>query len=425
MKIMVIGSGGREHTLCWKLAQSELVESVVAVPGNIGIAQEEKCRCEPIPSDNVEQLLALAVKELPDMIIVGPEAPLVAGLTDHCEKAGLKVFGPTARAAILEGSKVFTKELMAKYDIPSAAFQVFDNFEEAKNHLEGITGSIVVKADGLAAGKGVFVCREKAEALNALKLIMIDKVFGDAGDHVVVEECLEGEEASFIAITDGDTVLPLAGSQDHKAIYDGDQGPNTGGMGAYSPAPVITPEIHKQVMERIMIPTIRAMEQEGRPYKGFLYAGLMIKNGIAKVLEFNARMGDPEAQPLLFRMKSDLVPVLAKALEGKLSEAVIEWEPLSSVCVVMASNGYPGSYEKGKVITGIKSAEEDPQVKVFHAGTSAGENGVVTAGGRVLGVTAKDTHIEQAIKKAYDAVHKINWDHAYFRTDIGKKAIVR
>jgi phosphoribosylamine--glycine ligase len=425
MKVMIVGSGGREHTLAWKIAQSDLVKEVLAVPGNVGIAKESKCRLVNISAEDIDGLLKLALSEKVDLTVVGPEAPLVAGLSDEFRKAGMKVFGPTTQAAQLEGSKVFTKRLMAKYGIPSAEFEVFSDFDAAARHLKDLSGPVVVKADGLAAGKGVFVCADQEEALAALNVIMKEKAFGAAGNLVVVEECLQGEEASFIAFTDGREVLPLASSQDHKPIFDGDRGPNTGGMGAYSPAPVVTPEIHNLIMRDVMIPTVRAMEQEGIPYVGFLYAGLMIKDGTAKVLEFNARMGDPEAQPLLFRMKTDPVPLMLAALDGKLGGMEIEWEPEDAICVVMASGGYPGSYAKGRLISGIELADAMPGVKVFHAGTGMGENGFVTAGGRVLGVTAKAPGIGNAIARAYEAVSLISWDSVHYRTDIGKKALNR
>lgn len=425
MKILIIGSGGREHTLAWKAAQSELVTEVIAAPGNVGISREPKCRLANVSAENIPALKDLALSEKVDLVIVGPEAPLVAGVTDTFREAGLRVFGPTARAAALEGSKVFTKRLMAKYSIPSAGFEVFDSFDAAESYIKGITGPTVVKADGLAAGKGVFVCRDREEALSALSVIMKDRVFGSAGDRAIVEDCLQGEEASFIAFTDGHHVLPLASSQDHKAIFDGDSGPNTGGMGAYSPAPVVTPEIHDLIMNQIMIPTVQAMDQEGIPYMGFLYAGVMIENGQPKVLEFNARMGDPEAQPLLFRMKSDMIPLMVAALDGTLDRQTIEWLPEDAVCVVMASGGYPGSYEKGKIISGIEAADSLNGVKVFHAGTAGGPNGFVTAGGRVLGVTARAAGISLAIEKAYEAVAKIRWDGVHYRKDIGKKALNR
>jgi phosphoribosylamine--glycine ligase len=425
MKILIVGSGGREHTLAWKIAQSDMVEEVLVAPGNVGIAREPKCRLADVSSGDVSGLLHLAEAERVDLTVVGPEAPLVAGLTDAFHSEGLRVFGPSREAAQLEGSKVFTKRLLAKYAIPSADFEVFQDFEAASSYLKHCSGRVVLKADGLAAGKGVFVCTDQTEAQEALATIMKEKAFGDAGDRVVIEECLEGEEASFIALTDGKDVLPLASSQDHKAIFDGDKGPNTGGMGAYSPAPVVTAEIHDRIMKKVMIPVVRAMEHEGIPYLGFLYAGLMIKDGEAKVLEFNARMGDPEAQPLLFRMETDPVPLMVAALEGGLGKMRIEWAPEDAVCVVMASAGYPGSYEKGKPITGIEEAEAMEGIKVFHAGTGRGTDGFVTAGGRVLGVTGRAHGIANAIARAYEAVEKIHWENAYYRNDIGKKALQR
>lgn len=425
MKILVVGSGGREHTLAWKLAQSDGVTEIIAAPGNVGIASEPKCRLASINAEDIQGLLNLALSEKLDLAVIGPEAPLAAGISDAFQESGIRVFGPSRQAALLEGSKVWSKTLLKKYDIPSPDFAVFDDIHSAARRLERISGPIVVKADGLAAGKGVFVCRDQGESLEALKIIMKDRAFGDAGNRVVIEECLQGEEASFIAITDGVTVLPLASSQDHKPIFDNDQGPNTGGMGAYSPAPVVTAQLHDQIMNDIMIPIVRALEIEGSPYLGFLYAGVMISDGRAQVLEFNVRMGDPEAQPLLFRMKSDLVPFLVHAIDGSLEGKAIEWFPDDSICVVMASNGYPGSYEKGKKIKGIELADSIAGVKVFHAGTGPGQDGYVTAGGRVLGVTAKASGIEAAIKKAYEAVDKIKWEGVHYRTDIGKKALNR
>ena len=425
MKVLIVGSGGREHTLAWKVAQSDLVTDILAAPGNVGIASEPKCKTVNISSEDIEGLRDLARDERIDLTIVGPEAPLVAGITDVFRSAGLRVFGPSAAAAELEGSKVFAKRLFQKYNIPSAGFQVFDDFSEASAFLKKITGPIVIKADGLAAGKGVFVCRDQDEAMRALVTIIQEKAFGDAGNRVVIEECLEGEEASFIAFTDGEAVLPLASSQDHKPVFDDDKGPNTGGMGAYSPAPVVTAEVHDMIMEEVMVPVVRALANEGTPYMGFLYAGLMIQDGRPKVLEFNVRMGDPEAQPLLFRMKSDPVPLMMAAIEGRLASAEIEWAPEDAVCVVMASGGYPGSYEKGKPISGIEEAAAMEGVKVFHAGTGSGPDGFVTAGGRVLGVTAKAPGIQQAIERAYGAVEKIHWENVHFRKDIGKKALNR
>ncbi len=423
MKVLIVGSGGREHTLAWKIAQSDLVDQVIVTPGNPGIVLEPKCKNVPISSDDIPALLELAKKEKVDLTVVGPEAPLVDGISDIFVNAGLKIFGPSGKAAMLEGSKVFSKDLMNKYDIPTADFRVFDDYDSALNHLQTISGPIVLKADGLAAGKGVLVCQNQTEAHQALNLIIKDRAFGEAGAKVVIEECLEGEEASFIAFTDGTTVLPLAGSQDHKAIFDGDKGPNTGGMGAYSPAPVVTPEIHDFIMNRIMIPTVRAMELEGCHYTGFLYAGVMIKNGVAKTLEFNVRLGDPETQPLLYRMKSDIMPALIAVVENRLRDVALEWLDEDAVCVVLASKGYPGSYEKGKTIHGLQDAAQMEDVKVFHAGTAQKDGEIVTAGGRVLGVTAKAAGIENAISKAYAAVSRISWEGAQYRSDIGKKAL--
>lgn len=425
MKILLIGSGGREHTLAWKFSQSDLVTEILVAPGNAGIAAEPKCRLINVSAEDIPGLLSLAVHERIDLTVVGPEAPLVAGLADAFTERSLKVFGPSAKAASLEGSKVFTKRLLQEAGIPSAQFEVFEDFESARGYINSVEPPLVVKADGLAAGKGVFVCRDRTEALQALNAIMKDRVFGDAGNRLVVEECLEGEEASFIALTDGKHVLPLASSQDHKPVFDDDQGPNTGGMGAYSPAPVVTDKLHDQIMETIMFPVVRALEAQGAPYLGFLYAGLMIKDGQPKVLEFNARMGDPEAQPLLFRMESDLVPLMTASLEGKLEGMTIQWAPEEAVCVVMASGGYPGRYAKGKLITGIAEAEATEGVKVFHAGTALGSEGFMTASGRVLGVTAKGTGIAQAIEKVYQATAKIHWEDVHYRRDIGKKALAR
>ena len=425
MKILLVGSGGREHALAWKMAASGLVKELVAAPGNVGIAGEPKCRIVPISSDDISGLVELAKKEKFDLTVVGPEAPLVAGLTDELIKNGLKVFGPSSGAALLEGSKAFSKELMKKYGIPTADFETFEDYGPAENHINSATFPLVVKADGLAAGKGVFVCETRNEALDAIDQIMKKKVFGEAGSRLIVEDCLKGEEASFIAFTDGESVMPLASSQDHKAIFDNDKGPNTGGMGAYSPAPVVTSTAHDRIMNEVMLPTVKAMAAEGRPYVGFLYAGLMIRDDVPKVLEFNVRLGDPEAQPLLVRMKTDPIPLMIAALEGRLSKQSIEWDDDASVCVVMASNGYPGTYSKGKLISGIERAEAIPGIKVFIAGAGNSSNGIVTAGGRVLGVTSLGENIPKAIEIAYQAVEKIYWEGAHYRRDIGRKALSR
>jgi phosphoribosylamine--glycine ligase len=423
MKVLVIGSGGREHALVWKISQSPKVKKIYCAPGNAGIARLAECLS--IRAEDVQALTGWAEKERIDLTVVGPEAPLTMGIVDVFRDRGLRVFGPTQRAAEIEGSKVFTKDLMKKYGIPTGDSETFTDHAAAVHYVKGKGAPLVVKADGLAAGKGVIICRTVEEALSALDLIMVRKTFGDAGAKVVVEEFLEGEEASFLAFTDGETVLPLPTSQDHKAIYDKDQGPNTGGMGAYSPAPVVNEKVHREIMEKVMIPTVKGMAKEGRKYQGVLYAGLMIKEEKIKVLEFNARLGDPEAQPLLMRMKSDLVPVLEATIDGKLAGQKVDWEDRATVCVVMASAGYPGSYEKGKVISGLQEAAKVRDTFVFHAGTGLKEGKVVTNGGRVLGVTALGSGIQEAIQRAYEAVAKISWEGAYYRKDIGQKALQR
>ncbi|MEK6718459.1 MAG: phosphoribosylamine--glycine ligase, partial [candidate division NC10 bacterium] len=366
-----------------------------------------------------------AAKRGIDLTVVGPELPLTLGIVDEFESRGLRIFGANQRAAILEGSKVFTKRLMKKYKIPTGFFQTFYRVEDAKRYIQDVGAPIVVKADGLASGKGAIVCQTVKEALDAVKIIMEDRVFGDAGEKVVVEEFLSGEEASFLAFTDGETVLPMASSQDHKGVFDDDKGPNTGGMGAYSPAPVVTDAVHRKIMDQIMIPTVKAMAAEGRPFRGVLYAGLMIKGGEAKTLEFNARFGDPEAQPLLMRMESDLLPVLEAVVDRRLHEVEIRWRPEPAVCVVMTSGGYPGAHEKGKVISGLRAAARLKDVVVFHAGTELSGGKVVTNGGRVLGVTALGKDIPDAIVRAYRAVEKIRWERVHYRTDIGRKALGR
>jgi phosphoribosylamine--glycine ligase len=423
MKILVVGGGGREHALVWKIAQSPRVGKIYCAPGNAGMAQMAECLS--ISAEDVKGLTAWAEKEKIDLTVVGPEAPLTLGMVDIFRARGLRVFGPSQKAAEIEGSKAFTKELMKKYGIPTGESETFTDPAAAVKYVKGKRAPLVVKADGLAAGKGVIICRTVEEALSALDLILVQKAFGAAGAKVVVEEFLEGEEASFLAFTDGETVLPLPTSQDHKAIYDNDQGPNTGGMGAYSPAPVVTEKVHREAMEKVMIPTVRGMAREGRKYQGVLYAGLMIKDEKPKVLEFNARFGDPEAQPLLMRLKSDLVPILEATIDGKLSHQKMELEDRSSVCVVMASGGYPGSYEKGKIISGLQEAARVRDAFVFHAGTALKEGRVVTNGGRVLGVTALGNGIQEAIQRAYEAVAKISWEGAYYRKDIGHKALAR
>lgn len=423
MKILVVGGGGREHALVWKIAQSPLVKKIFCAPGNPGIAQ--LATCVPIGSDEIDKLLDFAKENRIDLTVVGPEAPLTLGIVDRFTEQGFKIFGATRKAAELESSKSFAKMLMKKYGIPTAEGQTFSSLKKAESYIRKIGVPLVVKADGLAAGKGVMVCHTVKEALDALKRIMIVKEFGQAGNQVIVEECLKGEEASFLAFTDGETVLPLPSSQDHKAVFDHDEGPNTGGMGAYSPAPVVDLYMHKKIMQEVMIPTVRAMAAEGRPYRGVLYAGLMIDRDQIKVLEFNARFGDPEAQPLLARIKNDIVPVMAAVIAGRLADCKLEIDPRGSVCVVMAAGGYPGAYQKGYRISGLEQAGRLKDVTVFHAGTAQKDGAIVTSGGRVLGVTALGGNIEKAIERAYQAVSKISWEKSYHRGDIGQKAVKR
>jgi phosphoribosylamine--glycine ligase len=421
MKVLVVGGGGREHALVWKIAQSPKVSKVFCAPGNAGISQQ--ATLVPIKANDLEGLLDFALKEKVDLTVVGPEDPLTRGIVDLFESRGLCIFGPNRKAAEIEGSKAFAKEMMKKYGIPTASFKTFKGRAEAVTHLQSQKLPIVVKADGLAAGKGVIVCKTLEEAVRAVDQIMVEKVFGDAGNQVIIEECLVGEEASFIAFTDGKTIIPTASSQDHKAVFDGDEGPNTGGMGAYSPAPVVTPKVHEKTMNEILRPMIDGMAKEGRPYKGALYAGVMVSEGQPKALEFNARFGDPETQPVLMRMKSDIVPVLEACCHGKLADQRIEWDKRASVCVVMASGGYPGDYEKGKTIQGLEDVSRMKDVYVFQAATAMDQNRIVTNGGRVLGVTGLGEDIPKAIEKTYQAVRKITWEGVHYRNDIGQKAL--
>lgn len=423
MKILIIGSGGREHTLAWKIAQSRKVKKIYCAPGNAGIA--EIAECVPIDAGDIAGLVKFAEKKSIDLTVVGPEDPLSKGVVDLFEKKGLRVFGPSKKAAEIEASKSFAKKIMIKYGIPTAQGQSFTRLEKAVAYIKNRPLPIVVKADGLAAGKGVLVCQTRKEATDALKMMLKDKAFGDAGKKVLIEDCLVGEEASFIAFTDGKHVLPLPSSQDHKNIFDNDKGPNTGGMGAYSPAPVVDSLLHDKIMETVMIPTVKAMAAEGRPYKGVLYAGLMIDRDRINVVEFNARFGDPEAQPLLMRLKSDIVSIMEATVENRLNECVLEIDDRPSVCVVMATKGYPGSYKKGMPISGFKNVKRMKDVVVFHSGTAEKKGRIVANGGRVLGVTALGDTIEKAILKAYLAVSKIKWTGTYHRKDIGQKAIKR
>ncbi len=415
--VLVIGSGGREHALGWKLSKSKHVSKTYFAPGNGGTSENI-----PISVKDINPLVEFA-KNNDCFTIVGSEEPLSRGVVDLFESNRLKIFGPSKEAAMLEASKVWAKNFMKKYSIRTADFQTFDDVGKARDYVQKSNKQLVIKADGLAAGKGVIVCSSKEEALDALDSVMVAKEFGDAGKNIVVEERLEGEEASFIAITDGRTIIPLASSQDHKRIYDNDKGPNTGGMGAYSPTPLIDYKLNEVVMRDVMRRTIDGMRDEGRQFKGFLYAGLMIENGEPHVLEFNVRMGDPECQPIMMRMESDLFEYMEHCVNGSLDELEpMNWSSRAAVCVVMASKGYPGSYEKGKVINGLNKIKTNT-VCVFHAGTAKKNGSIVTNGGRVLGVTALGDGIENAIKNAYNTVSMINWDGVYYRTDIGKSAL--
>jgi phosphoribosylamine--glycine ligase len=422
MKILVIGSGGREHALVWKLSQSPLVKKVYCAPGNAGTA--ENAENLTISADDITRLWRFARDNRVDLTVVGPEAPLVAGIVDEFRRQGLVIFGPTAAAARLEGSKVFTKKLLRKASIPTADFAVFSRFPEAERYIdEGDEQPLVVKADGLASGKGVFVCATRAEAKAAVRSILQERNFGDAGSQIVIEECLVGQEASVLAIVDGDIIVPLEVAQDHKRAFDNDQGPNTGGMGAYCPAPVVTPEIMDEIVRRILVPTVHTMKVDGCPFSGVLYAGLMLTAGGPRVLEYNVRFGDPEAQPVLMRLKSDLAQVLMMAATGKLGELEgLDWDPRPAVCVVMASEGYPGDYKRGHTIYGLDEADQLPDVKVFHAGTALKNGDVQNTGGRVLGVTALGDTIADAKKRAYQAVDKIRWNGGWCRRDISDKA---
>ncbi|MEW6444402.1 MAG: phosphoribosylamine--glycine ligase [bacterium] len=423
MNVLVVGSGGREHSLVWKIRQSPKVANVICAPGNAGI--EEIAKCVDVSPSDTEGLLRLAKEEQVGLTVVGPELPLTLGVADAFAAEGHRVFGPTRDAVQLEASKSFAKELMKQKGIPTAFFSTFTDSEEAMRYIREVGAPIVVKADGLCGGKGVMVCRTVEEALDAVNLIMINESFGDAGRKIVVEECLQGEEASFMVLTDGERVLPLPSAQDHKAVFDQDRGPNTGGMGAYSPAPVVTETVEKQVLEEIIGPTIEAMAELGRPYRGVLYAGLMIDEGKAKVLEFNCRFGDPEAQPVLMRLKGDIVPIMEEVAEGRLSAPGLDWDPRAAVCVVMASKGYPRSYKNGFPISGLEKVKELSDTVVFHAGTRRNREQIITHGGRVLGVTALGETIGEAISRTYDAVERIEWKGVHYRKDIGRKALDR
>jgi phosphoribosylamine--glycine ligase len=421
VNILVIGQGGREHALAWKLRQSPRANDIFCAPGNAGTDLD--ARNIPIADNDTAELVRFARKNKISLAIVGPEAPLCEGVADALRGADVAVFGPTKEAAELEGSKVFCKQLLQKAKIPTAAFHVFDDMDNATSHILANQGPCVVKADGLAAGKGAIVCKNEQEALVAARRILVDQEFGRAGDRIIIEDKLVGPEVSVLAITDGTTIVPLPPCQDHKAIFDGDEGPNTGGMGAYCPAPVLTEAQLADVEKDVLVPVAHAMRQAKRRFQGVLYAGLMLTPGGPKVLEFNVRFGDPECQPLLMRLKTDLVDVLMATAMGKLGEIDIEWDPRPAVCVVMASAGYPGSYKKGVPIRGLDDAAKLADVKVFHAGTKREGDRIVTSGGRVLGVTALGEDLLAAQKRAYEAVSLIHFDGAQYRRDIANKAI--
>ncbi len=426
MKVLIIGGGGREHALAWRAAQSPRVSQILVAPGNAGTAREAKVENRPVSATDIPALVELARNEGVDLTIVGPEAPLVAGVVDAFAEADLACFGPTAACARLEGSKAFAKDFMARHRIPTAEYAVFTELDAALDHLRARGAPIVVKADGLAAGKGVVVAQRLEEAERAVRDMLAGNAFGEAGHRVVIEEYLQGEEASFICLVDGRHVLPMASSQDHKPRDDGDRGPNTGGMGAYSPAPVVTPEVHRRILEEVIEPVVAGMAADGHPFTGFLYAGLMIApDGTPKVLEFNVRFGDPETQPIMMRLQSDLTELVQAALAGRLDEIEAAWDPRPALGVVMAAEGYPGKVRTGDVIEGLPDPEPDG-VKVFHAGTCLDEAGrVITSGGRVLCVTALGDSIADAQARTYQVVERIHWPGCFYRHDIGYRAIAR
>jgi len=420
MKVLVIGSGGREHALVWKLAQSPQRPQLFAAPGNAGIA--ELARCVPIAADDLKGLRDFALEEGIDLTVVGPEVPLALGIVDLFRGSGLRIFGPTKAAAQIEASKVFAKEFMREVGIPTGGFEVFDDYGQALAYLQGRDGPIVVKADGLAAGKGSIVCDNRREAEAALELIMVERKFGASGDRVLIEERLYGEEASCLAFSDGKHIALFPPTQDHKPVFDGDKGPNTGGMGCYAPAPVVTPELREEIRRTILEPAIQGLAERGCLYQGVLYAGVIITEEGPKVLEFNCRFGDPETQPQVPLLESDLLPILEACIDGQLEEGEVRWRRGAAVCVVLASGGYPGEYEKGKPITGLDRIT-DPQTTVFHAGTARRDGEIVTNGGRVLGVTSWDTDIARAIERVYRQVRLIEFEKMHYRTDIGAKAL--
>ncbi len=425
MKVLVIGNGGREHALAWKLAQSPRVGEVLVAPGNAGTATEGKCRNVAVKATDIDALLALVEREGVSVTVVGPEAPLVRGVVDAFRAAGHRIFGPTAAAAQLEGSKAYAKDFLARHRIPTAYYAVFEDADLAIQHVRDHGAPIVIKADGLAAGKGVVVAMTVEEAEAAIIDMLEDAAFGDAGARVVIEEFLDGEEASFISMVDGAYALPMATSQDHKRVGDGDTGPNTGGMGAYSPAPVVTPEVHARVMREIVEPTVRGMAADGIPLTGFLYAGLMIdRDGAPKVIEYNVRFGDPETQPVMLRLRSDLLDLVEAAIDGRLDRTHADWDPRPSLGVVMAAANYPGTPRTGDAISGL-GADPGPDAKVFHAGTELRHGVVVTSGGRVLCACALGENVAEAQRRAYAAADAIHWEGAFYRGDIGWRAIGR
>ena len=423
MKVLVVGSGGREHSLCWAIAKSPKCKKLYCAPGNAGIA--EHAECVDIDANDIDGIVAWAAREKIDFVVVGPEAPLVAGLVDRLEEAGILAFGPNAAAAAIEGSKRFMKDLCAKYGIPTADYRTFDEPDAAKEYIQRMDSRVVVKANGLAGGKGVILCHNKNEAFAAIDHLMTERIYAGAGDEVVIEEFLEGEECSFFALVDGEHAIPWASAQDHKAAFDGDTGPNTGGMGAYTPAPVVTDELSKTIMNHIILPTVQGMAEEGIPYKGVLFAGIMVNDKGPQLLEFNVRFGDPECQPILMRLDSDLLEVLLACSEGRLDEIKLRWSDQAALLVVMATNGYPESYGKGSEIQNLEEAGKDAAVQIFHAGTRR-ENGCLLAdGGRVLGVTAMAPTVAGAQAKAYAALDIIDWPGGFCRRDIGWRAINR
>ncbi|MEK6600890.1 MAG: phosphoribosylamine--glycine ligase [Candidatus Binatota bacterium] len=423
MKVLVIGSGGREHSLVWKISQSPRVEKIYCAPGNGGIRQ--LAELVPIGPEEIEKLADFVAKEKIDLTVVGPELPLTLGIAGLFKKRGLKVFGPDREAARLEGSKAFAKELLKENHIATASFDIFSDATSAKRYLAEMKPPYVVKADGLAAGKGVIICSTQREAEAAIDDILVRKLFGQAGEKLVIEEFLQGEEASFMALTDGEHILPLASSQDHKRVFDGDRGPNTGGMGAYSPAPVVSTVVHRRILDEILKPLLAGLKKKGVHYSGVIYVGLMITSDGPKVLEFNARFGDPECQPIMMRLKSDLVPLLEATIEGKVDQVRAEWLQDAAVCVVLCAKGYPGSYEKSKEIRGLEKLMQWQRGFVFHAGTAERQGRFLTSGGRVLGVTALGGNIQEAVREAYRAIGEIGWDGMHYRKDIAQRALKR